>query len=204
MLTEKEKQHIINILGTNYRGRDYSPLLNEVSVSSSITTAEELDEIFIFKKFDIPNDIKLKTINHILNAPAISLPNKKIYIHNRQNISLLTHEFFHQIQFHILFEDIRIVSDRLVGEHTNWTKSGYNQSDNPYIWDKSATSLFRIKTLEGQAQMVEDFSNNYCFEKTKTDTYSDFVKSMANILYFAGFRSRAIEDVKIGGITIDE
>jgi len=206
MLTEKEKEYITTIVGKTFKGKDFSYLLDEIQVlPNEVPSYQDLDEAFNIASFPYTHMMKVNLAKHIMKAPAVSLPTKKIFIMNRENTSLLCHEFFHQLQYHIIYESSVDTGRKLVEEHYNWMLSRYSEVENPYRWfNQENKNILAIPTLEGQGQMIEDFSIYYLAEKYKGQNFSSHTQNMANLLYFGGFRSNAIQEVKTPRTVINE
>ena len=153
-LTQQEKDDFINTVGTDYRGpnidldiieiEDRKPTVAEVrSAAQSVgVTISETDQAIQ---------------NMIDNSVAISLPNNTIYVpydptlSAEQEVAYKNHEIDHQYTYQIY--DPKQVFEDLCTE-------AKMQGQVQYDYDRNVTNLTDIPTWEGQAQYVQDYSED--------------------------------------------
>lgn len=142
--------------------------------------------------------------NNTGSPTGTSLPNNTIYMPNGtstiENKAVLVHEAFHQMQyelhgkkegFHMLVGDKIQKLDSSTPSPYRWENSHNLKSG---VTQNSITKIRDIKTLEGQAQFVEDFANDYLKSKS-SGTYSPETIHKANVLKESGMMSTAIKGV---------
>ena len=143
------------------------------------------------ENIDLPEESKEETINNLQNPTrGTSLPGGNIYLPGNtiNDVKRLVHEIYHQVQYDSDPNTLKKVID----EQINYSKT------DPYDYETNNTgqinSLSDITTVEGQAQYIEDFVENYQNDVLE-GKFSNETTTYANVLKKSGFSSRAVNEV---------
>ena len=145
------------------------------------------------ENIDLPEESKEETINNLQNPTrGTSLPGGNIYLPRNtiNDVKRLVHEIYHQVQY----DSDPNTLEKVIDEQINYSITG----NDPYNYETNNTgqinTLSDITTVEGQAQYIEDFVENYLKDSSKK-TYLPTTKKMAEVLKNSGISSNAITEV---------
>ena len=130
-----------------------------------------------------PDAETLRTRGTSLSGGNIYLPRNTI-----NDVKRLVHEIYHQVQYDSDPNTLKKVID----EQINYSKT------DPYDYETNNTgqinTLSDITTVEGQAQYIEDFVENYQNDVLE-GKFSNETTTYANVLKKSGFSSQAVNEV---------
>jgi hypothetical protein len=181
-----EVQFVEHILGRSYFGTPIK--IEEIQVFDGMPTGKQVKEIITNLQIAVNSYSDIPSFIDVLNAQsgsvitpdtiiqgsiAMSLPNGIIYLPsgaesqpNRQN-TLFIHEVFHQFQYQqasnkgLVFQELlQEMWDHKIGRR--YDPYNYKGDKNPRVqFIYQIADLEKIKTLEGRAQFIQDFTKAY-------------------------------------------
>jgi len=134
---------------------------------------------------DLSEERKEEIINDLQNPTrGTSLPGGNIYLPGNtiNDVKRLVHEIYHQVQYDSDPNTLKKVID----EQINYSKT------DPYDYETNNTgqinSLSDITTVEGQAQYIEDFVENYLKDSSKKNIFTNDKKKWLKSLKILGYQ----------------
>ena len=186
-LTDEQLATAKFFLGESINGTPIN--YDDINIYNYAVDAETLRKLA--ENIDLPEEGKEETINNLQNPTrGTSLPGGNIYLPGNtiNDEARLVHEIYHQVQYDSDPKTLKKVID----EQINYSVTGTD----PYKYDISkVNSLSDISTVEGQAQFIEDFVENYNREITE-NSFSQYTQNMAKILSNSGINSDAVNTVR--------
>ena len=134
---------------------------------------------------DLSEERKEEIINDLQNPTrGTSLPGGNIYLPGNtiNDVKRLVHEIYHQVQYDSDPNTLKKVIDEQIN---------YSTTD-PYDYETNNTgqinSLSDITTVEGQAQYIEDFVENYLKDSSKKNIFTNDKKKWLKSLKILGYQ----------------
>ncbi|MBQ4553751.1 MAG: RHS repeat-associated core domain-containing protein [Spirochaetaceae bacterium] len=186
-LTDEQLATAKFFLGESINGTPIN--YDDINIYNYAVDAETLRKLA--ESTDLSEEKKEETINNLQDPTrGTSLPGGNIYLPGNtiNDEKRLVHEIYHQVQYDSDPNTLKKVID----EQINYSVTGTD----PYKYDISkVNSLSDISTVEGQAQFIEDFVENYNREITE-NSFSQYTQNMAKILSNSGINSDAVNTVR--------
>ena len=186
-LTDEQLATAKFFLGESINGTPIN--YDDINIYNYAVDAETLRKLA--ESTDLSEEKKEETINNLQDPTrGTSLPGGNIYLPGNtiNDEKRLVHEIYHQVQYDSDPKTLKKVIDEQIN---------YPITD-PYDYETNNTgqinTLSDITTVEGQAQYIEDFVENYLKDSSKK-TYLPTTKKMAEVLKNSGISSNAITEV---------
>ena len=162
---------------------------DDINIYNYAVDAETLRKLA--ESTDLSEEKKEETINNLQDPTrGTSLPGGNIYLPGNtiNDEKRLVHEIYHQVQYDSDPNTLKKVIDEQIN---------YSTTD-PYDYETNNTgqinTLSDITTVEGQAQYIEDFVENYQNDVLE-GKFSNETTTYANVLKKSGFSSQAVNEV---------
>ena len=188
-LTDEQLATAKFFLGESINGTPIN--YDDINIYNYAVDAETLRKLA--ENIDLPEEIKEETINNLQNPTrGTSLPGGNIYLPGNtiNNEAILVHEIYHQVQY----DSNPNTLEKVIDEQIDYFVTG----NDPYDYETNNTgqvnTLSDITTVEGQAQYIEDFVENYQNDVLE-GKFSNETTTYANVLKKSGFSSQAINEV---------
>ena len=188
-LTDEQLATAKFFLGESINGTPIN--YDDINIYNYAADAETLRKLA--ESIDLPEEIKEAIINDLQDPTrGTSLPGGNIYLPGNtiNDEARLVHEIYHQVQY----DSDPNTLEKVIDEQINYSITG----NDPYNYETNNTgqinTLSDITTVEGQAQYIEDFVENYLKDSSKK-TYLPTTKKMAEVLKNSGISSNAITEV---------
>ena len=188
-LTDEQLATAKFFLGESINGTPIN--YDDINIYNYAVDAETLRKLA--ENIDLPEERKEETINNLQNPTrGTSLPGGNIYMPGNMinNEAILVHEIYHQVQY----DSNPNTLEKVIDEQIDYFVTG----NDPYDYETNNTgqvnTLSDITTVEGQAQYIEDFVENYQNDVLE-GKFSNETTTYANVLKKSGFSSQAINEV---------
>ena len=186
-LTDEQLATAKFFLGESINGTPIN--YDDINIYNYAVDAETLRKLA--ESTDLSEEKKEETINNLQDPTrGTSLPGGNIYLPGNtiNDEKRLVHEIYHQVQYDSDPNTLKKVIDEQIN---------YSTTD-PYDYETNNTgqinSLSDITTVEGQAQYIEDFVENYQNDVLE-GKFSNETTTYANVLKKSGFSSQAVNEV---------
>ena len=186
-LTDEQLATAKFFLGESINGTPIN--YDDINIYNYAVDAETLRKLA--ESTDLSEEKKEETINNLQDPTrGTSLPGGNIYLPGNtiNDVKRLLHEIYHQVQYDSDPKTLKKVIDEQIN---------YSTTD-PYDYETNNTgqinSLSDITTVEGQAQYIEDFVENYQNDVLE-GKFSNETTTYANVLKKSGFSSQAVNEV---------
>ena len=186
-LTDEQLATAKFFLGESINGTPIN--YDDINIYNYAVDAETLRKLA--ESTDLSEEKKEETINNLQDPTrGTSLPGGNIYLPGNtiNDEKRLVHEIYHQVQYDSDPNTLKKVIDEQIN---------YSTTD-PYDYETNNTgqinTLSDITTVEGQAQYIEDFVENYQNDVLE-GKFSNETTTYANVLKKSGFSSQAVNEV---------
>ena len=188
-LTDEQLATAKFFLGESINGTPIN--YDDINIYNYAADAETLRKLA--ESIDLPEEITEAIINDLQDPTrGTSLPGGNIYMPGNtiNDEARLIHEIYHQVQYDSDPNTLKKVID----EQIDYSITG----NDPYNHETNNTgqinTLSDITTVEGQAQYIEDFVENYQNDVLE-GKFSNETTTYANVLKKSGFSSQAVNEV---------